>query len=221
MVAVWGSDLESARLAIERGANPDYIFDVYTPLCQAVFQEDFEMVQFLLESGADPNLGHPIGWTRERRLLQLLLASGASLAPDVDGSILHEAVRDFEFLKFLIECAEGQPFGEWFDRDFGDTILGSAVRFGVTESVRYLLELGLDPNLCDRNHLAYTPLKLAARTNSEIVKLLLDAGADPDHAWGMCRSGRQALLEAGPEMEALLREADRHLERRRFVRCQV
>ncbi len=55
MVAVWGSDLETAQLALQCGANPDYVVDGNTPLRQAVVQEDFEIVELLLQAGADPN----------------------------------------------------------------------------------------------------------------------------------------------------------------------
>ena len=59
---------------------------------------------------------------------------------------------------------------------------GSAARNGQAESVRFLPELGSDPNRCDPNMIARTPLATAATTNPETVKLLLEAGADPDHS---------------------------------------
>ena len=220
MVAAWGSDLEAAQIALECGANPNCVVDGNTPLRQAVIYEDYQLIELLLQAEADPNLCHPANRSLNRSILEMLLEFGASLSPNSEGSILHSAVPDLDLLKFLVDRIKGTPFLDWFDSDFGDTLLGTAVRGGHTESVRYLLELGIDPNLCDENRIAYTPLKLAARTNPEIVRMLLEAGADPDHAWGLCRSGREALEEAEPEMRALLEEADRHPERRRRVDSQ-
>ena len=217
MVAVWSSDHKTAEWVLQCGANPDSLIEGNTPLRQAVMQGDLEMVELLLQAGANPNLCHPICQTLDARILEKLLELGASLAPSPEGSTLHEAVCDLDLLKFLVKHVQGQPFLSWFDHNFGDTLLGSAVRNGQTDAVRYLLELGSDPNLSDPDLITYTPLSLAAQTNPEIVKLLLDAGADPDHAWGLCKSGRQALKAASPIMQALLVEADQHPEHRRIV----
>ena len=212
MVAVFESDLDTVRLALECGANPNYRVDGNTPLRQAVFQDRPDLVKLLLEFGADPNLGFPIDCTFDLEVVEMLLNSGASLEPNREGSIMHAAVCDLSLLNYLIGRAQGQPYLEWFDRDFGDTLLGSAARSGYTESVRFLLELGSDPNRCDPDMIARTPLATAATTNPETVKLLLDAGADPDHSWGLCATGREALEKAGPVMRQLLEEADRHPE---------
>lgn len=221
MVAVYASDLDTARLALECGANPNCSVDGKTSLRQAVGQADSQMVRLLLDFQADPNLGFPINWTFDMEILQLLLEAGASLEPNREGSIMHNAVGNLDLLKFLVERAQGQPFLEWFDQDFGDTLLGSAARNGATQSVAYLLDLGSDPNRCDPDRIARTPLATAAATNPEVVKLLLDAGADPDHSWGLCASGRKALTFSGCSlMRELLREADQHPEHRRRVRAE-
>jgi len=82
-----------------------------------------------------------------------------------------------------------------------------------------LLQHGADPNGSDPDQIAYTPLCLAARRAGSVdcVKLLLDYGADPDHAWGLCTPGRDAIKAQGGEMQRLLDEADRHPERRRLT----
>lgn len=61
----------------------------------------------------------------------------------------------------------------------GYNALTAAVAAGRTETVRWLLERGLDPNY--RYGPGYTPLLTAAANGHlEIVKLLLSHGADPD-----------------------------------------
>ncbi len=213
MVAVYESDVDAVRLALECGANPNHCVDGNTPLLQAVVQDRLDLVQVLLEFGADPNLGSPVHHTFYLEVVEALLDAGASIAPNRDGSIMHAAVSELDLLKYLIGRAQGQPYLEWYDRDFGDTLLGSAARSGYAESVRFLLELGSDPNRCNPDMIARTPLATAATTNPETVQLLLEAGADPDHSWGLCATGREALEKAGPVMRALLTEADRHPER--------
>lgn len=217
MVAVYAGDLETARLALECGANPNHSVDGNTPLVQAVFQDNLELVKLLLECGADPNAEFPLNCTFELEVVDLLINGGATLVPNRKGSIMHASVGDLSLLKYLIGRAQGHPYLDWYDRDFGDTLLGAAARSGFADSVRYLLALGSDPNRCDPDMIAQSPLAAAATTNTETVKLLLDAGADPDFAWGLCATGREAIEKASPEMRRLLEEADLFPERYRRV----
>ena len=52
---------------------------------------------------------------------------------------------------------------------------------GNVEEVRHLLSIGVNPNCRESDHLRLTPLiKAAWRNRKDIVKLLLDRGADPN-----------------------------------------
>lgn len=218
MAAVWASDIEAAKLEIEQGASPNASTDGYTVLLKALSLEDKEMVVLLLEAGADPNIGHPLEDVSDLELVRLLIDAGAKIHWDGKTSALHNAASsgDLELIKLLVSRCNGAFCLDLFN-DLGHTPLGAAVWLGHTEAARYLLEMGSDPNLCDPDQIAYTPLVHAAR-NPELVRLLLEAGADPDHSWGLCQSGRDALMERGGEVQRLLEESDRHPDRRRVVR---
>ena len=61
----------------------------------------------------------------------------------------------------------------------GDTLLHAAVGQQLSDSIRFLVEQGLDLNA--RGDLCETPLILACSLgHGEIAKLLLELGADPN-----------------------------------------
>ncbi|MBC7913566.1 MAG: ankyrin repeat domain-containing protein, partial [Pyrinomonadaceae bacterium] len=63
--------------------------------------------------------------------------------------------------------------------DDGFTPLGLACYFGHEESARYLLLKGAEVNMCSNNGYSVYPLSSAvAANNSDIAKILLEAGAD-------------------------------------------
>ena len=79
----------------------------------------------------------------------------------------------------LNEQSEIVTLGHGYPIDRGSTALGIAARAGHIEAVRTLLELGADvdaPSLVGQ-----TPLQLAifSGQSSELVAMLLNAGADP------------------------------------------
>jgi ankyrin repeat protein len=79
--------------------------------------------------------------------------------------------------------------------DDGFTALHLACFFGTPDAALDLLEAGADPNVASRNDMGVRPINSAAagREPFDIVRLLLDRGADID---GTQTSGHTALDEA-------------------------
>jgi uncharacterized protein len=149
MFAAQQDDVESARILIAAGANPNEVRPAsgnsYTPLIIASAMNNAKVAEFLLEKGADPNAVDARGYTS-----------------------LHLVVRD---------------------SDYGLDLAG---KDEVVKIVKALLKHGANPNhqlkLARRNVgtinevslQGATPLVLAAEVNNtEAVKVLLQAGADP------------------------------------------
>jgi len=126
-----------------------------TPLACAIVQEQMDVVRFLLDKGADPNIPDkngdtPLGLAASRNktngtpLCILLLAKGAEVNPTNN-------------TKYRI------PPLSW------------AVSSGNTELVKILLTRGADPKARDGNILR----SAASGGDTEIVEMLITHGADP------------------------------------------
>ena len=119
----------------------------------------------------------------EQASVLLILGDSAITQPTVRRFImkdtpLHLAVQDedTETVKALLAAgADPNVKGE-----YGRTPLHEAAWIGHSETIRLLLAAGSDPNAKD--HKGLTPLHTAASGNSEIVQILLPAGAGtPTH----------------------------------------
>ena len=149
-------------------------------LHDAVEANEVALVRRLLESGADPDLGNPIGHAvehRDHRCLGLLIEHGARLQGS--GALSSLMGRDdAEGVRILV--AAGADPGRPHPR-------GSA-------------PAGLLPDMTEH------PLAAAAqRDSTRVIEALLEAGADPN---AVCRDGRSALRAAvrrgSPEVAAVL-----------------
>ena len=145
--------------------------------------------------------------TRARReeIVQLLKAGGAkeSASNQEEVEYSKEGVEDNarEALDDVIERGDLKDFerlvAAYTKHPLGAAVLPNALRVAViysrVEMVKLLLERGVNPNT-PSTAVGYTPLMQAASSaNSELVKLLIDAGADlnPEN-----HNGRTALDEA-------------------------
>lgn len=160
--------------------------DGMTPLAGAVVQEQMDVVRFLLDNGADPNIPNKNGLTplehacgRDKTnalvLAKLLLAKGALVnptniteypIPPLDWAISSD---NLDLVKLLLK--------------HGATIkvsyLASAADRGDVEIAEILIAHGADVNATNAD--GSTALHNAAWSGQEeIVKLLLSKGAHPD-----------------------------------------
>jgi ankyrin len=238
-----------AEYLLERGANVNLANKgSWTPLYLATDNRNIEggdfpvpksdidhleYIQFLLEHGANPNArAKDNTLTRTIFTMQWFFEAGAT--PFVRAA----QSGDLDLLKLLVKHG-ADPM---LKTDFGDTALTAAAGIGwvegVTyehsvkenvETVKYLLELGLDPNAANSD--GRTPLMGAAlKGRSEVVQILVDHGARLDqrdkgsrdtdtvvsvnagHTWqavdyadGLVRVGVQSAI-ARPETGALIRK---------------
>jgi ankyrin repeat protein len=146
---------------------------------KAVAKNSIECVTILLGAGVDPNEKSGGVYTpfttaiRENHpeILALLLSRGAD--PNLKGQEmpLTMAVRKPEILQ--------QVLAGGADLKKCPGVMESAVYYNSIESVKILLDIGVDPN--EKKLGTYTPLGTAVRDNHpEIAALLLSRGADPN-----------------------------------------
>lgn len=164
-----------------------------TPLAIAVDGGQREVVESLLNRGADVNAKISFGWTPlhlapNAEIGQLLLAAGAAVDPvDDDGlTPLHHAARrgDTAFVRVLLGARADvrRPAGD------GQTALHLAAAVGHRATVAALLAVGADPNAESRA--GWTPLFKTA--DADIVRQLIAAGAKVQ----FIANGTTALHEA-------------------------
>lgn len=144
-----------------------------TPLSAAIVWGQVELVRFLLEQGANPNVEFNDGESCLRMaaasdrdgagdIVALLIAAGADVREEeaIGDTPLHAAASNgnVEIARQLIEA--GADVNRRTEIDGGDTPLLSAAFSGEPETVRFLLEHGADATM--RNEISdRTPLETA------------------------------------------------------------
>lgn len=188
-MAAAAGDLESVRLLLDAGAEPD-AGPHGTPLAFAAAAGHVEVARLLLERGADPGrtgAASRYPW-RSAPLESAMSASGADLEP-----------RALEIAALLVDG--GAPV-DARSAD-GRTLLHQAAEEDRRAWIAFLLDHGADANARDGR--GETPLFGAVRHGHlEAARLLLDRGADPATR---VADGTTPLSLAGadPGMESLLR----------------
>ena len=214
------SDEVAVRTFIAAGMSPN----VKEPstggsaLISAATRGDLEMVNALLQGGADVNQKDEKGFTALLRALQNEREEIANILvarPELDVNAQGEGGAN-ALISFV--ARQRQPAVEDLLKrganvnlqdSEGDTALNIAVQRGNVDIVNLLLSKGADPNI--KNKLGGTPLMWAGVFGrKEIAQILLDKGADPRAtdvdgmtaaAWA-AKNNRQEMVE-------FLREAEK------------
>ncbi len=146
--------------------------------------ESPELLDFVLERGADPNLRDRNGETPYMRAA--LMENEEAMARLEEAGASEEGMLDVEL---LTAAADGDPdavadcLARGADVNYrrDGTALTAAVGTGNLELIRELLDAGADVDLAetDSEEGDFNPLLRAAYDgNAEVVQLLIDAGAD-------------------------------------------
>jgi ankyrin repeat protein len=185
--AAIGGVVEVARVLLDHGAfvNQRAPLDGQTPLFDAVLYKHLPMVKYLLDRGADPDLG-ALGGIAPGDLEPLFLGDDFSPYREaIEQSRRDRAERADDPLR--LAALEGDATrvrelieaGAAVDRIAldGNTPLLDAARLGHADVVRVLLEAGADPRVVDQGNMKATPAhKAGYMGHADVAHLLV---ADP------------------------------------------
>ena len=145
-------DLESARLLIDGGANVNQTTEYgWTPLLTAVNNRHYKLATFLIERGADVNLANKGGWT------PLYLATDNRNIEGGDYPVPKPDMDNLEFIKILLDGG-ANPNLPVKDNTLSRTIF----------TMQWFIEPG-----------STAFIRAAQSSDVELMKLLLERGADP------------------------------------------
>eukprot|EP01134_Creolimax_fragrantissima_P004316 CFRG4316T1 len=161
-------------------------------LLQATRAKKWDVVQILLDRGADVNEAHQHGdlkgmtalhWVagdNEPKMVEMLLKRGAHIdtRDDWGQTPLHQAcyAGNLEVVNILVSYGADVNDRDW---TWGQNALHWATIKGRDETIKFLLEQGMNVNVMDEDKGMY-PLHLAAISGSaSSVALLLSHGGDP------------------------------------------
>lgn len=179
--AVWASQVEAARLLLQRSATVGA--SQHRLLQRTADRGPLELLQLLLDHGAETRRLEPGPWVLDTAKADLLEAHGA------DVNHPHGA-----WLRLCTAFADDDPelIGAILDRGAvldtrgseGESALHRAVQAGHPGIVQLLLDRGADVHAVDRR--GETPLGCVLFAPRKVdrpalARLLLDHGADPNH----------------------------------------
>jgi len=210
-VASWMFESEIVKLLLNAGASVNVVNRAWhTPLWFAVLNNDPELVKLLLNAGACVNLTDkddtPLYIASQHgavEIVKLLLEAGANSDIKVYADGRYQTLLDIAKaegrtqIASLLEQYAGPEYTKRNQATFRLIKLADSLKAKDITELRELIASGADVNVI--NNRGFTPLWAAsARGYKEMVKLLLDAGANPNIVMclGSCDGGVLSGLTA-------------------------
>ena len=200
-----GEDQDLIDRIIANSSEAEELKDISTettPLYQAAFNGHNELVELLLEKGADPNIKTKAGTTAlmgaayggHKRIAELLIAHGADV--NVKG-------EDKGILEYVIKHgATGENLREFTNLETFPLL--QAAHKGHKEIVQLLIKNGADVNTT--NPVGYTALMAAmAGGHTETVRVLIENGANVNasrEGWAVLNSALTSIIHHAPPERA-------------------
>ena len=180
------TDLDIIKQLVVRGADINAKQNNgRTPLLEAMELKKTNIIEYLLQTGSDPNYSNIVGdsilnWVVYHNYttgLSLLLKYGVNLDKNISNKIIFTAIKNKNLQMLKILYSYGVSFDLVFTSDNKDNPLQYAIIFNSLEISIYLINNGIPINY--KNKLGQDALFLAISSNNlEIVKILIEHGAD-------------------------------------------
>lgn len=181
---------EHMELALKAGANPNlcnYNYDNTFPLFYLIYDRNFELIELLLNHGADINIRKPEGSSKpftpldcafdNFEMIEWLIIHGAK--PDLDflRDVFYDAIdkKNYQLVELLIKNGANPNI------KYGiDLLITYAIEKGDLEMVKLLHGLGavLEPEVLPVSK--YPLIQAIEKGDHEMVKLLLSLEANPN-----------------------------------------
>jgi len=199
--AIWSESNRAVKLLIEAGADVNAVAEgAPAALHWAVAKGSAEMTDRLIQAGADLNVRLPGGRDKgvfngfapgstplmiaaregNLELVNRLLAAGADWGlKDLEGRMVVDVAAQAGRVDVLLRLEQAGAKVDWRSTDLHSAALLEAVKRQDAEGVRRAIAGGARTNLQEKDT-QRTPLMLACLDgHADIVRLLLDAQADP------------------------------------------
>jgi uncharacterized protein len=155
--------LECAKLLLNAGANINMVTNYgWTPLLTATQNRHYKLAAYLLDHGANPNIPNKGGWT------PLYLATDNRNIEAGDYPVRTPDMDHLDYIKLLIDKGANVNARVCGPASTPTSCVGDSTETRTNFTMQWLFEEGATPFL-----------RAAQSGDTELMKLLLDHGADP------------------------------------------
>lgn len=149
--------LDQVKKYFEEGADPNAQTGI--PLQNAVKEDDYDRVKYLLTVGAYPNVGNAIKFAKNLDMIKLLVDYGS----EINNEVFHSILKDYDAVEYVLKAGVDPNFEKGL-------AIRTAARLGDTKMIELLIKYGA--NVSERR---YMVVKWAVEhANLDVIKFLME-----------------------------------------------